>query len=209
MLHTSTVDPRTFSLLKELMVIPSLQDANLVGGTALALRYGHRISVDLDLFFSDYKPDFELIQNQLEQKFGNNFVFDKSYSSIGLFCYIYDIKVDIVYFPFNRIAEIEVAENIRIYSDFDISAMKIYAILKRGQKKDFWDLFELLKVYSVKQIFECYEKKFPNNQMLISIPNAITYFDDAEQTQDPISLKGQTWESVKDFIRLKVREYLT
>jgi hypothetical protein len=36
----------------------------------------------------------------------------------------------------------------------------------------------------------------------------LTYFDDAEETEDPVSLKGQTWESVKNFIRQKVRDYL-
>jgi hypothetical protein len=32
------------------MEIPELHPFNLVGGTALALKYGHRVSVDLDLF---------------------------------------------------------------------------------------------------------------------------------------------------------------
>ena len=32
------------------MEIPELQSFNLVDGTALALKYGHRTSVDLDLF---------------------------------------------------------------------------------------------------------------------------------------------------------------
>lgn len=53
MLHTEAVEPRTFSLLKELMVLESLRPFSLVGGTALALRYGHRSSVDLDLFYHE------------------------------------------------------------------------------------------------------------------------------------------------------------
>ena len=53
MLYTETVEPGTFSLLKELMNLPELKAFSLVGGTALALRYGHRSSVDLDLFFHE------------------------------------------------------------------------------------------------------------------------------------------------------------
>ena len=53
MLHTKTVEPGTFSLLKELMEVPTLEHFALVGGTALALRYGHRSSIDLDLFFNE------------------------------------------------------------------------------------------------------------------------------------------------------------
>ena len=46
MLQTKAVEPRTLSLLKELMTVPSRGDCHLFGGTTLALIYGHRISVD-------------------------------------------------------------------------------------------------------------------------------------------------------------------
>lgn len=36
--------------MNKLMQMPELQDFALVGGTALSLLYGHRMSVDLDLF---------------------------------------------------------------------------------------------------------------------------------------------------------------
>ncbi|MFM8492969.1 MAG: nucleotidyl transferase AbiEii/AbiGii toxin family protein [Bacteroidota bacterium] len=50
MLQTKTVEPRTLSLLKELCSLPILTHFALVGGTALSLKYGHRLSVDLDFF---------------------------------------------------------------------------------------------------------------------------------------------------------------
>ena len=50
MLQLKTVEPNTFSILKQLMEIDELKDFSLVGGTALSLLYGHRQSVDLDLF---------------------------------------------------------------------------------------------------------------------------------------------------------------
>lgn len=50
MLQTQTVEPGTFALLKELMNIPALAECSFVDGTALSLKYGHRISVDIDLF---------------------------------------------------------------------------------------------------------------------------------------------------------------
>ena len=53
MLHTEAVEPGTLSLLTELMAAPALHAFSLVGGTALALRYGHRNSVDLDLFYHE------------------------------------------------------------------------------------------------------------------------------------------------------------
>ena len=50
MLSFQTVQPDTLEPLKTLMQLPVLRDMRLVGGTALALQYGHRRSVDLDFF---------------------------------------------------------------------------------------------------------------------------------------------------------------
>jgi hypothetical protein len=53
MLFKKTVAPATWQLLTELMLLPSLQNFGLVGGTNLSLRYGHRLSIDLDLFTNE------------------------------------------------------------------------------------------------------------------------------------------------------------
>ena len=50
MLHLETVESTTLELLIRLQGLNSLKETRLVGGTALSLQYGHRISVDLDLF---------------------------------------------------------------------------------------------------------------------------------------------------------------
>ena len=81
--------------------------------------------------------------------------------------------------------------------------MKINAILGRGKKKDLWDLCELLHYYLLEQMIAFHKQKFPNQLLLISIPLAITYFTDAEETEEPVSLKGQTWSKVKKFIGKK------
>jgi len=135
MLQTSAIEPGTLSLLKELMEVPSLQSFSLVGGTALALRYGHRSSVDLDLF---YHKEFNqpLIVGNLERVFQKRFVYKQEQTRFGIFCFIDGIKVDIVHFSHQPIAPTEVYEKIRFYSDADIAAMKIQAILGRGKKKD-------------------------------------------------------------------------
>ncbi len=50
MLHKETVEASTLDLIYRLMADEDLNEFNLVGGTALALMVGHRISVDIDLF---------------------------------------------------------------------------------------------------------------------------------------------------------------
>ena len=72
MLHYETVEPGTLAILKRLMGLDALKDFSLVGGTALALRYGHRRSVDLDLF-TEGELDQELLREALTMEFGEAF----------------------------------------------------------------------------------------------------------------------------------------
>lgn len=207
MLHTEAIEPGTLSLLNKLMQLPSLESFSLVGGTALALRYGHRSSIDLDLFsFENF--DHSSIVNELHQEFGHQFNFESGHKNLGIFCYLNHVKIDIVHYPHVLIENINTWKTIRFYSDADIAAMKIQAILGRGKKKDFWDLFELLQHYSLQQIIDWHKQKYPNQMLAISIPNAITYFADADESETPVSLRNQTWTDIKMGIQKIVRDYL-
>ncbi|MBK8053568.1 MAG: nucleotidyl transferase AbiEii/AbiGii toxin family protein [Saprospiraceae bacterium] len=208
MLHLETVEPGTFSILKELMTLSTLQDFSLVGGTALSLKYGHRISVDLDLF-TNSKFDNIVIIEQLKSHFGSTVVIEQKPPKFGIFCYIDNIKVDIVRFPHPLIRPIVEEDGVRMYSLEDIVAMKVQAILGRAKKKDFWDIAELLQHYSVAQFESFHKEKYSTQNLLITVPQAIVYFDDAEDSEEPVSLKGQTWKKVKKAISTKVRNHLT
>ncbi len=206
MLQYSTVEPRTLEVLKKVMALPELENFNLAGGTALALYYGHRLSVDLDLFSAtDFQT--EILLQALEKNFP-----DFNYSrpnAIGIFGFIGNIKVDFIRYQQHPLIGHVLAENdIKLISTEDIMAMKVAAILKRAVKKDFWDIAELLDHYTMDELINCYNKKYPNQQLLISIPQALTYFVEAEESEDPVSLKSQTWKNVKKKIQHKVSDYL-
>jgi len=208
MLHTKTIEPRTLSILKELMQIPEFNQFSLVGGTALSLKYGHRLSVDLD-FFSHQEMNKDFLIDFLRTKYSNRFIIENTQAKWGIFCYIDNIKIDIVQYPHNIIGKIENRESIRFYHDKDLMAMKIQAILGRGKKKDFWDIAELLEHYSVQEMIDCHKAKYPNQMLGISIPQALTYFVDADESEEPITLKPLTWEKVKSTISDKVRKFLS
>lgn len=208
MLFTSTVEPGTFSLLKDLMRLKELEEFVLVGGTALSLKFGHRKSEDIDLFCRQ-KLSIDSLNLVLKSEYGNGFINENPNIKFAIFCYINSVKTDLVHYPHLLLKPIETVENIRMYSTEDIAAMKINAILGRGVKKDFFDIVELLKHFSMKEIIQFHKQKFPNNSILISIPSALTYFEDAENSPDPISLNGQTWEQVKKTLQKAVRDYLS
>jgi hypothetical protein len=94
------------------------------------------------------------------------------------------------------------------HDNADIAAMKIQAILDRGKKQDFLDMNILLKHYSLQQLMDWHKQKYPSQMLAISIPHALLYFADADESETPVSLKGQTWESVKKSIQQKVGDYL-
>lgn len=207
MLYTQTVEPGAFSLLNQLMKIPELQQFSLVGGTALSLLYGHRKSIDLDLF-SHESFENETIVSCLDREFGGRFFREQKPQWFGIFCFIDNIKVDLVCHPQPLIGSVKTIEGIRMFSTEDIIAMKIQAVLGRGRKKDFWDIAELLNHYTLDEFIQFHKRKYAGQNLLISVPQALTYFSDAEEDVDPVSLKNQSWERVKTFIAKKVSEYL-
>jgi predicted nucleotidyltransferase component of viral defense system len=208
MLQYSTLESGTLELLKKLMQVPELKDFYLAGGTALALYYGHRRSIDLDLFCM---TDFcvESILPLLQKKFPSIQYGDTS-NPLGLFCFIDDIKVDFVRYGQFKVIENPLEEDgVRLFGLHDLMAMKVAAILRRAVKKDFWDIAEILTHFSMEELIAAYNKKYPNQQLAITIPQALTYFADAEESEKPVSLKNQTWKSVKKIIQQNVKAYLS
>lgn len=90
----------------------------------------------------------------------------------------------------------------------DTAAMKLHTFLGRAKKKDFWDLYELLQHYPLQQLIDWHKQKYPSQMLAISIPNAITYFSEAEESETPVSFKNQTWEQIKKGISKVVSDYL-
>lgn len=207
MLRTETVEPGALSVLKRLMRLPALQGFFLVGGTALSLRYGHRKSVDLDLFTAE-AFDRDQVVAAMASEFGSAFVLTPSKAAWAIFGFIDSVKVDIVKYPHPRIADPVIDEEVRMYADADIAAMKVQAILGRGKKKDFWDLHELLQRHPVQWVIDRHKEKYPNQMLAISIPNALTWFNDAEESEDPVSLNGLSWPDVKRSISRIVNGFL-
>lgn len=58
MLHFEALPDHTLALLRDLSSLLGDQGFYLAGGTALSLRLGHRVSVDLDFFTSQpFSPE--------------------------------------------------------------------------------------------------------------------------------------------------------
>ncbi len=196
MLYKSAVKPELLRILEKLMQIDVFSDLRLVGGTALALQIGHRQSVDIDLFG---EIDFE--EQEINIEITENIEFLKKSKNINVLS-IDNIKIDIVNYKYPWISPLVKEDNYRLASLEDIAAMKLNAITGRGTKKDFIDLYYLLKHFSVNDCFKFYLKKFDDGNLFL-VKKSLTYFDDAEPEPMPVMKENITWEEIKENLQKK------
>ena len=202
MLHLRTIEPRTLELLKSVLKEPLLANNFLVGGTSLALQMGHRFSVDLDLF-THQSFEAEPLLEALRAKFK---VQPLTVTNTIFIVVVEDIKVDCVHFKYPFSFPILVEEGVRMADARDIAPMKLDAVTKRGSKKDFYDMYYLFERFTPHQILKWYDKMFQHSTSFHVI-RSLTYFEDAEETEDPIVFdKKVTWPMVKKRMVQVVRD---
>ena len=203
MLSIQTVQPDTLELLKAISAQPEIKQLRLVGGTALALQYGHRQSVDLDFFGKLPEDKDELID--VVRRSEEVTVLNRS--KIILQMVVNQVKVDFVdYSRYPWIDEPVQGDGFVLASDKDIAAMKINAIMGRGTRKDFIDLYVLLQHYSLPQIMNFYRQKYPEFSEYRALLS-MTYFDDAEMQDMPLMFIDTPWESMRTSIIQAVEAY--
>jgi predicted nucleotidyltransferase component of viral defense system len=205
MLSIQTVKPECLALLKELMNLKELKDFRLAGGTALSLRLGHRVSIDLDLFTNQRFEVTEFI-TYLKTYFNERIKIGGS-NRYGVFTSINGIKVDFLYRYEKFINEEDIFDDLRISSLEDIGAMKIQAAASRVSKKDYYDLFELLNVYTFAELLDFYSKMYANHDVG-SMLKSMTDFSELDQDEEPVSLRTVSWDIIKDRISTEIRNYI-
>ena len=202
MLFKNSVSPSILVLLKKLMEIEEFKELRLVGGTALALRLGHRKSVDIDLFGA---VNFENIPvDKMFSGFVNHETISRS-KYINSF-YLENIKVDFVNYYYPWLEDVHREDGIRFAGFRDIAAMKLAAITNRGSRKDFIDLYFLSKMFSFEEMVKLYQKKYTNDSLYM-VFKSLSWFGDAEKDQKVEMIQDVPWETVKDTIRKGVINY--
>lgn len=195
MLHYNALHPAALGLLKRLAAAPLLTDFRLVGGTALALHIGHRVSVDLVFFndggheYGDWTDSFSVYgHTRLEQASPHIHVYN-----------IAGIRVDVVSLKHAWLEPPLVEDGIRLASLIDIAAMKLAAITNRGTRKDFIDVAFLLDRYNLDEMLDAYMKRSPDGMPFL-VAKSLAYFDDAEEEPMPHMLVTRDWEQVKQTV---------
>lgn len=203
MLYKQTVNPRLLEILSALMNHPIFNEFQLVGGTSLALQIGHRESIDIDLFgFGELE---ELEVSEFLSSLGKVQVLKKSKN---ILIYSVDgVKVDLVSYKYPWLNPFINLENLRLADPQDIAAMKLNAISGRGSKKDFIDVFFLLKKFSLVDMIGFYNRKYKDGSEFLVL-KSLTFFGDADAEDTPKMLIPTDWQEVKKRITQEVKHYL-
>ncbi|MDQ3535099.1 MAG: nucleotidyl transferase AbiEii/AbiGii toxin family protein [Bacteroidota bacterium] len=203
MLFYQAIDTATLELLINLQQRAPFKELRLVGGTSLALQYGHRKSIDIDLFGNLIADDITIAKEL--NSIGKTFILKKT-PHILIYS-VNDIKVDLVNYPYPWIGDLIEVDGLSLANDEDIAAMKLSAITGRGSKKDFIDLHFLLEKFSLSELLKFYSRKFHDGSEFLVLKSLI-YFEDAEQDPPPSMLISVSWNDVKIKIVQEHRKYL-
>lgn len=202
-LHFNTVTPLLRAILEDLMQANEFKSFRLVGGTALSLYYGHRMSVDIDLFSdADYGSlDFKAIDLYLRSNYFYVDSLDISPMGMGKSYYVgrsseESVKLDL-YYTDDFIFPVENFNGLRLASKAEIAAMKLDVVQRVGRKKDFWDLDQLKEEFTIDRLFALHEKRYPYTHDRMLLLEKFTDFSQADEDFEPLCLRGRHWELIK------------
>ena len=204
-LHYETVLPVLKEVLERISSREELKEFRLVGGTNLSLRFGHRMSDDIDYFTpQEYgTADFDGIYAMLRQEFdyiyggGKDIGFGHSYFVGNSSIDGEKVKLDIMYTdPF--LNDPDVLDGVNFASIEDIVAMKLNAVTDGfGRKKDFWDIHFLLGMFTLEEMLDLHERRHPWEHERDSLLKDLNNFIKADKDPNPRCLLGKDWQQIK------------
>ena len=204
-LHTEILSDIQLNLLPKVSKVSSSNGFYLAGGTMAALWLGHRRSVDFDWFSKSKIDDADVLERNLME---NDLPLVNSSTRKGtLYATIEKVQNSWIEYPYPLLQPtINFEEwNLQCCSLQDIATMKLTAISSRGAKKDFVDIYAIVKhgigIYEMLQLFR---KRFGHKDVG-HILYALTYFDDAEPQDMPEMLWDKSWEEIKRTIQSWVK----
>lgn len=192
-------------------ILPYLKipgDFYLAGGTAIALQLGHRISVDYD-FFSDKKIPKSLLSS-VKQKLPKTFKINVTVNnSDELTLFINNTKLTFLHYPFPLIETTIKLDSLRIMTLSELAATKAYTIGRRGEGKDYIDIYYLLRDDHVvlHDILKIARKKYSSDFNDRLFLEQLLYLDDIRLSNITLLLdKKVSRKEIETLFKAKISE---
>lgn len=165
----------------------------LYGGTALALRLGHRQSVDFDFFSTEPFEPGELQRSLSMLRSGSLLQFGKNTLSMVVGP---EKTVNISFFGglenLGRVGEPELTEDgvVQVASLLDVGACKAAVVYERAEAKDYRDIYALLKSgVTLEQIIGAAEAVYGEQYGAAITLKSLAYFEDGNLKTLPLEVK--------------------
>jgi len=178
----------------------------LAEGTALALQIGHRRSNDLD-FFSETDAVDERSSRKILSVLENFHpeIIEKTYGNLVLVAN--NIRVGFFSYGYPLVKEPVILEKVRLASIEDIGLMKFDALITRGSRKDFYDLYFLARRLPLVDLLDLADKKYSGfRDFPLQALEAMTLFDNADRDFQPELIEELNWEPVKQWFINQTQE---
>lgn len=200
----SVLDRRRIGLLKKLGFLKK-HGFYLAGGTALALQIKHRTSLDFD-FYTEKEFDPRKLREKFDEEFEEVREIHIAEDTLGL--EVDGIGISFFRYPYPLVKPLQKIESAYLASLEDIAAMKIIAISQRGKRRDFIDIYFLIKDFGLRKIIDLTRKKYPMFNVYVGL-QGLVYFKDADEDLEEGRfrlLREVNWEEIKNHILKEVNK---
>ncbi|HBL26711.1 MAG TPA: hypothetical protein DD490_07740 [Acidobacteria bacterium] len=210
--HPETLSPRAQELLGRYAERPWGEDFYLAGSAALALYLGHRPVRDLDLMGGT---------NRLTPPDRRDLLFDllalaapppeKTEVETARDGYLYvrqaGIGVRFFYYPYPLAEPFEEIAGFPVASAVDLGLMKLGAIISRGTRRDFVDLFLLCRNIPLAELLERADDKFGHvRDFSLQALKGLADLSEAEADPMPRLALPVDWAEIEAWLRTEVRD---
>jgi len=204
--HAEALSSVQSRVLQRLGPVFDPRDFYLVGGTAIAIQLGHRRSVDLDWFTERPMRDPLVLAGEIRNEGIALVTTDVERGT--LHGRVSGVRISVLEYPYPSLEPTVYwpPYQCQLASLADLACMKLSAIVNRGAKKDFIDLFALARTrFSLAEMLALYQRKYSVSD-IAHLLYALAYFEQADCERTPKMLWDVNWQAIKRSIRGWVRD---
>ncbi len=206
--HPEALSPRAQELLARLAVRPWAEEVYLAGSAALALYTGHRPVSDLDLMSNANRLTSPERRDLLGELLALDSGTEVETARDGyLFARVRGVGLRLFYYPYPLVQPFEDFAGLAVASAVDLGLMKLGAIISRGTRRDFVDLYLLCRKLPLASLFDFAEDKFGHvRDFPLQALKGLADLSEIEGEPMPRLAVPLEWTEVEEWLRVQVRE---
>lgn len=190
--------------IKTLEVLKNLSNyGTLGGGTALMLQLAYRYSYDFDIFLP--KSISKKFLYKVKQHFAKIEIIVDTGDEFSFISFPQEVKISFIYYPFAPFYKTISTFYLNIFNWQDIALDKAHAIGRRGEWRDYVDLYFAIKNgFPLKNVIEGAEKKFSDSFSKKLFLSQLTYYRDIKDFTIDFIGKEVSKKEIEKFFQAEV-----